>query len=502
MFRRIRLFLALIFISAITLMFLDITGTLHVLFGWMAKLQFLPAVLALNFIVVAFLIVLTLLMGRIYCSIICPLGVFQDFIAWLGKSVQKNRYTYSEGKSLLRILFLVLFVVAMIAGISVIPALLAPYSSYGRMVTMMFQPLYQLLNNGLAAVAERMDSYAFYSVDVWMKSLPTLIIAVISIVVISVLAWRNGRTYCNTICPVGTVLGFVARFARLKIVLDDTKCKKCGKCARNCKAACIDYKNCKVDYSRCVVCGDCLENCSFDAITYGHRKTILKEIDVIKKKQSSAEVDTGKRAFLTSAVMTMGAIGYAQEKKKVDGGYAVIEDKVAPQRNTEIVPPGALSIKNFLSHCTACQLCVSECPNNVLRPSTDLLHLMQPTMFYERGFCRPECTRCSEVCPTGAIKPISKADKSSTQIGHAVWVKENCLVLKNEIACGNCERHCPTGAITMTMVEALESEDGRVPIVPVVDEGRCIGCGACEQVCPSRPYPAIYVEGLEHHHTI
>ena len=223
---------------------------------------------------------------------------------------------------------------------------------------------------------------------------------------------------------------------------------------------------------------------------------------MIKKKQSSAEVDTGKRAFLTSAVMTMGAIGYAQEKKKVDGGYAVIEDKVAPQRNTEIVPPGALSIKNFLSHCTACQLCVSECPNNVLRPSTDLLHLMQPTMFYERGFCRPECTRCSEVCPTGAIKPISKADKSSTQIGHAVWVKENCLVLKNEIACGNCERHCPTGAITMTMVEALESEDGRVPIVPVVDEGRCIGCGACEQVCPSRPYPAIYVEGLEHHHTI
>ena len=385
------------------------------------------------------------------------------------------------------------------------------------MVTLLFQPLYQLLNNVLATLAERLDSYAFYSVDVWIKSFPTLFVTLATFLMVCVMAWRNGRTYCNTICPVGTVLGFIARFARLKIVLDETKCKKCGKCARNCKASCVDFNNCKVDYSRCVVCGDCLQDCSFNAIYYGHRKTILKEVDIIKKKQSEKaksgkavttdvkseeSIDTSKRAFLAGAVMAAVSVGYAQEKKKVDGGYAIIEDKVMPIRQTKIVPPGSVSIKNFTQHCTACQLCVSECPNGILRPSTDLMTLMQPTMSYERGFCRPECTRCSDVCPTGAIKPISKEDKSSTKIGNAVWVKENCLILKDDIACGNCARHCPTGAITMTMVEALETDDGRVPVVPVIDEGRCIGCGACEHVCPSRPYSAIYVEGLEHHRAI
>lgn len=517
MLRKIRLTLAVILTTAITLVFLDITGTFQLWFGWIAKLQFLPAVLALNVAVVVALIALTLLLGRIYCSVICPLGVFQDVVAWFGKKAKRNRYSYSKGMHTLRVVFLVLFVVSMIAGFSVIPALLAPYSSYGRMVTMLFQPLYQMLNNALAAVAERMDSYAFYSVDIWLKSIPTVIVALVTLVTVSVMAWRNGRTYCNTICPVGTVLGFFSRFSRLKIVLDETKCKKCGKCARNCKSACIDFDKCKVDYSRCVVCGDCLQNCSFNAISYGHRKTIMKEIDVIKKKQDEESapkevvpatskvedsIDTGKRAFLTGAVMAAVSLGYGQEKKKVDGGYAVIEEKVMPSRNTKLVPPGALSIKNFAQHCTACQLCVSECPNGVLRPSTDLMTLMQPTMSYERGFCRPECTRCSDVCPTGAIRPISKEDKSSTKIGNAVWIKENCIILKDEVACGNCERHCPTGAITMTMVEALETDDGRIPIVPVIDEERCIGCGACEHVCPSRPYAAIYVEGREHHSTI
>lgn len=198
----------------------------------------------------------------------------------------------------------------------------------------------------------------------------------------------------------------------------------------------------------------------------------------------------------------MGALfAFAASAKaaKVDGGLAVIEDKKAPKRATPIVPAGAASLRNFSKHCTACQLCVSECPNQVLRPSKDPARLMQPEMSYERGYCRPECTRCSQLCPAGAIQPISRADKSATQIGHAVWVRENCVVTKDGVHCGNCARHCPAGAIQMVPTDASNQ---RSPKFPVVNEERCIGCGACENLCPARPFSAIYVEGNQMHRVV
>ena len=215
----------------------------------------------------------------------------------------------------------------------------------------------------------------------------------------------------------------------------------------------------------------------------------------MKTAKVEAKNNEGRREFLVGTGLALATATLAQEKKKVDGGLAVIEDKVPPKRLTPITPPGSISAKNMAQRCTACQLCVSECPNDVLRPSTDLKTLMQPVMSYERGYCRPECNRCSSVCPAGAIKPISLDVKSSTQIGHAVWVRKNCIAVTGEVECGNCERHCPTGAIQMVYLD--DNEDN--PLVPAVNEERCIGCGACEYVCPSRPFSAIYVEGHEVH---
>lgn len=243
MLRKIRVMLAALFFIAVTLLFLDFTGTLHAWLGWLAKIQFLPAVLALNVGVVLFLVLLTLGLGRVYCSVICPLGVFQDIVAWFGKKVKKNRYAYSPAKSWLRYGMLALFVIALIAGIGSFVALLAPYSSYGRIASNLFAPLYQWGNNLLAYFAERADSYTFYRTEVWLKSLPTFIIAALTFVILAILAWKNGRTYCNTVCPVGTVLGALARYSWLKPVIDTNKCVNCKLCARNCKAACIDIKN-------------------------------------------------------------------------------------------------------------------------------------------------------------------------------------------------------------------------------------------------------------------
>ena len=494
MLKRIRTILAAVVFIMITLLFLDFTGTAHHWLSWMAKVQFLPAVLALNVGVVVVLIALTLIFGRIYCSVICPLGVFQDILARFHR--KKNKYGYSKEVRWLRYPLLVLFIIALVAGVGSFFQLLAPYSSYGRIATMIFQPLWMLGNNVLAVIAERADSYAFYSVDVWIKSLPVFIIALVTLVVLFVLAWRGGRTYCNTICPVGTILSFFSRFSLLKIRFDADKCKNCSMCSRNCKAACIDYKTHTVDYSRCVVCGNCISNCKFGALKYSGGTSRTSHTS---PASSTSTIDTSKRSFLVATAMVAGAAMAQKKEKLMDGGLAELEDKVVPERQTPLTPPGSLSFQHFAQHCTGCQLCVSECPNNVLRPSSDLMHLMLPEMSYERGYCRPECTRCSEVCPAGAIKLVDKLEKSSVQIGHAVWIKKNCVVLTDEVECGNCARHCPSGAIEMV---PLDPDNEESPMIPAINEAACIGCGACEYVCPSRPFSAIYVEGHEVHKKI
>ena len=494
MLKKTRKILGITCLTGLTLLFLDFTGTLHLYLGWMAKMQALEAVLAVNVAVIVLLAITTLIFGRIYCSVICPLGIMQDIFGWLGKKSKKNRYTYSKALSWLRYSMLGIFIAALIAGVGTLVQLLAPYSAFGRIATTLLQPLWMLSNNALAAVAEHYESYAFYSVDVWMQSLPVFIIALLTLAVLAVLAWRNGRTYCNTVCPVGTALSLLSRFSLLKVRFDKSKCRNCSLCTKNCKAACIDFKAHEVDYSRCVVCGDCIDSCKFGALKYttGFNKTE-------KKKEDKETNGLSRRSFLlTSALMATAAMAEETEAL-VDGGLADIVEKKAPTRTTPLVPPGALSLKNMAQRCTGCQLCVSECPNGILRPSSDLMHLMQPVMSFERGFCRPECTRCSDVCPAGAIKPLDAIEKSSIQIGHAVVAADFCISALGEAECGNCERHCPAGAIEMVPVDPNNEESN---YVPAVNEEICIGCGACEHLCPVRPLSAIHVEGHEVHKMI
>lgn len=453
MLRKLRITLAVIMILVITLLFVGVGYGIDQWIGWAAKIQFLPALLAMNFIVVAALLILSLLFGRIYCSVICPLGIMQDIYSWLGGKFKKNRFSYVKEHKWLRYSVLALFIFCLIIGFAPVTTLLAPYSTYGRIVT------------------------SFY-----MRNVTVSIIAWVVMLVLGVLAFLYGRAYCNSICPVGTILSFFSRFSLFRVRIDESKCKHCGLCEKNCKARAIDVKNGTVDHSRCVVCGDCTAQCKFDALKYSATKPA---------HETSSEPDQGRRSFLVGAAIATGTAAMAQAQMKVDGGLAVITEKQAPKRETPLTPPGSISARHMQQHCTACQLCVSACPNHVLRPSTDLNRFMQPTMSFEVGYCRPECTRCSQVCPAGAIKPITKAEKTAIHAGHAVWVKDNCVVLTDGVSCGNCARHCPTGAIQMVEYQ----HNGQTVMVPAVNESKCIGCGACENLCPSRPFSAIYVEG-------
>ena len=493
MLKKLRVALALVFWAGITLLLLDFTGGLHRYLGWMAKVQLLPAILALNVAVIAGLAVLTLLFGRVYCSVICPLGVFQDGISRLGTWGKKRPYQYKPERKWIRYGVWAAFVICLIAGVQVAVALLAPYSAYGRMVANLLQPVYLWGNKLLATLAERAGSYAFYSREIWLKSVSSLVVAAVTLVVIILFAFKHGRAYCNTICPVGTTLGFLSRFAMFRPMIDADKCKRCHTCEKACKAQCIEItpERVHIDHSRCVSCFNCLDNCPLGGLKYRF---------AWKKAAGRTEgnAPSGRRAFIGGAAVAAGAAALkgvsakAQAVAKLDGGLADVLPKQAPEREVPLTPPGSKSVKDFYRHCTACQLCIAECPNNVLRPSGKAERLMQPEMSYEKGFCRPECTRCSELCPAGAISRISREEKTQYHIGTARVNPELCLVASGKGHCNKCAQACPSGAI-----KYVKTEDGQR--TPVVAEEICTGCGACEYLCPVRPVSAITVNGKYEH---
>lgn len=473
MLRKLRITLAAVFFIGITLLFIGIG---HEWWGWMAKLQFFPSCLALNVAVIVGIVLVTLLFGRIYCSVICPMGVFQDCVNWISsrRKGKSRRFKFHNEIKSLRYGILVLFVAALIAGIQLFTAVLAPYSAYGRIVRSIVAPA----STGLLVV----------------------IVALITLVLVATLAWLYGREWCNSVCPVGTVLSLFSRFSFFHVEIDTEKCKNCHGCEKKCKSSCIDSANKNIDYSRCVVCLDCVNECKFDAIHYKFgMPTLKKAAPAAPKAEVKADAsDAGRRAFVASAV-TIGAASALHAEDvviKLDGGLADIIAKKAPERTQRLVPFGSKSEKHFHDHCTACQLCVSACPNKVLRPSTSLDHFMQPEMSYERGYCRPECTKCSEVCPAGAIIEITPEEKTAIHIGRAVIDYDLCIVNRDNVNCGNCSRHCPAEAITMV---SKDPSDRHSLKIPTVIEDKCIGCGACENLCPSRPYSAIHVNGLKVH---
>ena len=480
MLRKLRIALAALFFTGITLLFAGIGADW---WGWMADVQFLPATMkvigsatALNIAVLAGLVVLTLLVGRIYCSVICPLGVWQDIINWLSsrRKGKKRRFHYKKDNRW-RTGILTFFIAALICDVQVIIALLAPYSAWGRIVRSILHPM----GMGWAVI----------------------LVAAVTLVATGLLAWFGGRTWCNTICPVGTTLGLFSSFTVFGPVIDKEKCTHCHGCEKQCKASCIDSENQKIDYSRCVDCFDCIEDCKFGAIRFGNtwkaardnRKAAGPAKDAPTAKDAP---DASRRAFLTGGAVALGAVTLHAQEQKLDGGLATLEAKKKPERTERIVPAGARSLKDFYSRCTACQLCVANCPNDVLRPSTDLQHLMQPESSYENGYCRPECVKCSEVCPAGAILPITPEEKTAIHIGTATVDYDLCVVNRDGVSCGNCARHCPAEAIKMV---ATDPKDRFSPKIPTVLEDKCIGCGACEYLCPSRPYSAIHVNGLKVH---
>ena len=479
MLRRLRIVISAILFALITFYFLDFANILPEQFDVLTKIQFIPAVFSLSIFILLVLVIITLLFGRIYCSSICPMGIYQDVVNYLSrpfKSKKQRRFKYTKPKSILRWTVVGLCMLAYVLGFTFIIALVDPYSAYGRIAVSLFKPVYLAGNNLLENIFTSFNNFTFYKVEIFISSIFTLLIAISTFLLIGYLAWKHGRIWCNTICPVGTILGFLSKFSLLKIRIDQSKCNSCGLCTTKCKSSCIDTRNnYYIDHTRCVDCFNCLDSCKQHAISFS----------LPAKRKTENDTNLSKRRFLFAGITT-AALAPKALQAKVTGDKSLAEHP--------ITPPGSLSQEHLLAHCTSCHLCISKCPSKVLKPAFmeyGLGGIMQPVVTFEKGFCNYDCTICGEVCPNEAIKPLTVEEKHRTQIGYVVFYKEQCIVYKDETSCGACSEHCPTQAIAM-----VPYKDGLT--IPKVDTDICVGCGGCEYVCPTIPR-AVYVEGNSTH---
>ena len=526
-----RLVVSIVMLLALGFLFLDFNESLSS--SWyrgLMWLQFVPslikfmqtighglAVTAYGFIVV---LILTLLFGRVYCSYICPLGVFQDVVSWCSVKTRntgkkKFRFRFAPPKTRLRYSILVITFLSLFTGSIFLITLLDPYSNFGRFVSNFFQPVYITCNNILVKIFESFGSYALYPVTVVKADPLSLIVPVLMFgLVICLSVWR-GRLFCNTVCPVGALLGFISNISLYKIRFNDSECNRCGKCMFVCKSQCIDVKNKEVDFCRCVGCGNCIKSCGKNAIRYSlapARKLV---------ETQKGQTDISKRNFIFKSVLLITALSglssaklfaqpfvqYSQSRRirrrihrhktDTDGLSGSGKGQIEFVAAHAVTPPGSISLNHFTGACTACHLCVSACPTKVLQPSFleyGFFGMMQPYMDFDTSFCNYECTRCSEICPNGAILPLTVEKKLSTQTGVVRFEKRNCVVYINETSCGSCSEHCPTKAVRMVPYKGLLT-------IPETTPEICVGCGACEYACPVTPYKAIVVDGHTEHKT-
>ena len=477
MLYRLRITVAIAFLLALTASFL---GVLSRPLAWW---EFLPALLATNLLVVGLFLVLTAIFGRFYCAVLCPLGIFQDIVWGMKKLLRKKHvhFSYRKEAVFLRYGILGILCVAWFLGLYFLPAILDPYSIYGRMVTNLLAPLWQQAFNYGATLVNNHGLMLIEKYEVITRGTQAFAVALGYFLLLTILAWRYGRLYCQTICPVGTMLGTISRFAWWRPNIASDKCIGCGLCERHCRSSCIDVKNHRIDQSRCVLCFECLDQCPVKAISYSH---VRVEKNTQPTPVTAQELLLSRRTLLLTAGVTLGTMATGLVRGKSDLTVLAVSEE------HPILPPGSGTKEQFFQRCTACQLCISRCPEQIIKPAATEYGLWgrgKPILTYTHGYCNFNCNICSSVCPSKAIGPLALQAKQATKIGLATYDMHQCLILKEGVICGNCALHCPTGAITMESVSEMQ--------LPRINEKKCIGCGSCQYHCPASP-KAMRVRGI------
>jgi len=496
--RRIRVTVAVAVFTAFLWVFTDVREWAP---SWLVRVlprsQFIPSWLSLvagtgTAVAGILILALSLGFGRVYCSVLCPLGLYQDLVWWVRcRLTGPTRLPFVPAKESLRAAVFWLCAGGTLAGGAILLAWLDPYSIFGRIATLWFRPLAAWISNAATAAFQALGIEGWYRVPVpWRWGWSTGIAGAL-LLLVTALAAARGRVYCNTICPVGTLLGWLARRARWQLQLAPSRCRKCARCLEVCKAQCVDLRRQALDFSRCVLCFNCLSICPEQAVRFARRTR--------PEAASEPVANAARRNFL---MQLTGLLVWGPALLRGRRAAASAREVRPPAPPTALVqaavratPPGSVGVRDFLRHCTACGLCVTACPTRVLQPAgweAGRAGLMRPRMDYPRAFCNYDCHRCGEVCPTGAIRPLPLEEKKLTKIGEAELTLDRCVVVSQGTDCAACSEHCPTQAVTTRPYRDHLR-------VPELHPELCIGCGACEYACPVRPVRAIVVHGWAEH---
>lgn len=432
----------------------------------------------------------TLILGRVFCGWVCPLGTLNNIVG----SLRKHRFdalvrNWHSIKYYMLIFFLAssLFTLQLVGIIDPISFLIRSlsvsiYPIFNYAARAFFDAIYNIDIKGVVVVSESIYDVLKKGVLSFRQPYYNqgIFIGVLFIFVLG-LNLIEKRFWCRYLCPLGALLGVLSRFSILKRSVSEG-CNECGACAVVCQGNASPNAKEKWKDAECYYCWNCDDVCPQNAVSFG-----------FLGKKKAASMDLGRRRVMISALSGIVAVPLIRQTPFSKAGYS----------NPKLIrPPGSLQEREFLKRCVKCGECMKVCITNGLQPTfleAGLEGIWSPILVPKIGYCEYRCTLCGQVCPTGAIKRLALEEKAKVKIGLAMIDKGRCLPHAHATPCIVCEEVCPTPKKAIWFEKAVvKTRDGEEITVqqPKVDLGLCIGCGICETKCPVIDKPAIYVTSI------
>lgn len=441
----------------------------------------------------------TILMGRVFCGWVCPLGTVHNAATWCRQASAKKRPARRGWSGWQRAKYFLLIALIVMAALGVhwigvfdpiallyraTTATLYPGAQYAiedastavflgdprvgpLHLTSITEPVYRVFRD-----------YVFVTERSAFNGASLIFLLFVAIVLLN---FYRPRFWCRYVCPLGALLGLCSKRPALRLV-SVGECTDCGLCARKCPAAADPDKPGAWRPTECFGCWNCVAECKQGAIDFKLASPLIPPTE--------ARLDVSKRAMFAAGLGGLGGL---------------LTMRMSPQSQQKeynpslIRPPGARPEREFLQRCLQCGACMKACPTNALQPAimeAGIEGIWSPVLTPRVGYCEYECNACTQICPTEAIEPLSIEEKKEVKIGLAAFDTARCLPYAYSRECMVCEEHCPLPLKAIYFIPTeVRLRDGTTRTVkqPRVDPDLCTGCGVCEWACVFKDKPAIWV---------